>query len=302
MSNMNQRVPTSMNTAYLLGSLRRFAALALCMGAWSANAAQVWQSLPPMPRLPRGTIDRHVEVGGARIWYAEWGGPSKAIPVLLLHGGLGNSNYYGKLIPVLVDHGYRVIAMDSRGHGRSTRSGAPYSYHLMAEDVIGLLDALKIARVSVIGWSDGGIIGLDLALNRPDRLAGLFAFGANADVSGAKDGVDKNPVFAAYLARVPEEYRQLSPTPDQWESFSAAIGKMWETQPTFRTDQLQSLKVRIVIADGEYDEAIRPEHTRYMASNIPGARLLILPNLSHFAVLQSPQTFNAAVLEFLRER
>ena len=291
-----------MNAAHLFAASCRIAALALCMAALSASAADVWQSLPPTPQLPRGTIDRYVEVDAARIWYAEWGGRSKAIPVLLLHGGLGNSNYFGTLIPVLVDHGYRVIAMDSRGHGRSTRSDAPYSYHLMADDVIGLLDALKIARVNVVGWSDGGIIGLDLALNHPDRLAGLFAFGANADVSGGKDGVDKTAVFAAYLSRVPEEYRQLSPTPDQWESFSAAIGKMWETQPNFRTDQLQSLKVRIVIADGEYDEAIRPEHTRYMASNIPGARLLILPNLSHFAVLQSPQTFNAAVLEFMRER
>ncbi len=291
-----------MNPATHVGSAPRVAAFVLCTAALSASAAEVWQSLPPTPQLPRGTIDRYAEVGGARIWYAEWGGGSKAIPVLLLHGGFGNSNYFGKLIPVLVDHGYRVIAMDSRGHGRSTRSDAPYSYHLMADDVIGLLDALKIARVSVVGWSDGGIIGLDLALGHPDRLAGLFAFGANADVSGGRDGFDKTPAFAAYLRRVPGEYRQLSPTPDQWDSFSAAIGKMWETQPAFSTDQLRSLKVRTVIADGEYEEAVRPEHTRYMASSIPGARLVILPHASHFAMLQYPQKFNAAVLEFLLER
>jgi pimeloyl-ACP methyl ester carboxylesterase len=283
-------------------SARRIAALVLYMAALSVSAAEPWQSLPPTPQLPRGTIDRHAEVGGARIWYAQWGVRSKSIPVLLLHGGAGNSNYFGNLIPVLLDHGYRVIAMDSRGHGRSTRSDAPYSYHLMADDVIGLLDALKIRRVRVVGWSDGGIIGLDLALNHPDRLAGLFAFGANADVSGAKDGVDKNPVFAAYLARVPGEYRQLSPTPDQWDSFSAVIGKMWATQPSFSAGQLRSLKAPIVIADGEYDEAIRPEHTRYMASSIPGARLVILSDVSHFAMLQNPRKFNAAVLDFLRER
>jgi pimeloyl-ACP methyl ester carboxylesterase len=283
-------------------SARRIAALVLYMAALSVSAAEPWQSLPPTPQLPRGTIDRHAEVGGARIWYAQWGVRSKSIPVLLLHGGAGNSNYFGNLIPVLLDHGYRVIAMDSRGHGRSTRSDAPYSYHLMADDVIGLLDALKIRRVRVVGWSDGGIIGLDLALNHPDRLAGLFAFGANADVSGAKDGVDKNPVFAAYLARVPGDYRQLSPTPDQWDSFSAVIGKMWATQPSFSAGQLRSLKAPIVIADGEYDEAIRPEHTRYMASSIPGARLVILSDVSHFAMLQNPRKFNAAVLDFLRER
>jgi pimeloyl-ACP methyl ester carboxylesterase len=291
-----------MNSFTHIGSARRIAALVLCVAALSASAAEVWQSLPATPQLPRGTIDRHVEVGGARIWYAEWGGRSKAVPVLLLHGGFGNSNYFGKLIPVLIDHGYRVFAMDSRGHGRSTRSGAPYSYHLMAEDVIGLLNALKIARVTVVGWSDGGIIGLDLALNHADRLAGLFAFAANADVSGGQDGFDNTPVFAAYLRRVPGEYRRLSPTPDQWDSFSAAIGKMWDTQPAFSADQLRSVKVPTVIADGEYDEAVRPEHTRYMASSIPGARLVILSNVSHFAMLQNPRKFNAAVLDFLHER
>lgn len=283
-------------------SARRIAAWVLGMAALTASAAQPWQSLPPTPQLPRGTIDRHIEVGGARIWYAEWGARSNSAPVLLLHGGFANSNYFGHLLPALLDHGYRVIAMDSRGHGRSTRSDAPYSYHAMADDVMGLLDALRIRRVSVVGWSDGGIIGLDLALNHPDRVAGLFAFGANADVSGAKEGVDKNPVFAAYLARVPGEYRQLSPTPDQWDSFSAAVGKMWEAQPSFSAGQLRSLRVPVVIADGEYDEAIRPEHTRYMASNIPGARLVILSGVSHFAMLQDPRKFNGAVLEFLSER
>ena len=77
----------------------------------------------------------------------------RGVPVLLLHGGFGNSNYFGHLIPVLVAHGYRVIAMDSRGHGRSTRSDAPLTYHLMAQDVIGLLDRAEEFRRSI--WSAG---------------------------------------------------------------------------------------------------------------------------------------------------
>jgi pimeloyl-ACP methyl ester carboxylesterase len=163
--------------------------------------------------LPKGTVGRHAEIGGSRIWFAEWGARSTGTPVLLLHGGFGNSNYFGRLIPVLLAHGYRVIAMDSRGHGRSTRSDAPLTYDLMAQDVLGLLDRLGISKVYLVGWSDGGIVGLDLAMTHPDRLAGLFAFGANADVSGLKDGADKTPVFAAYLVRTAEEYRALSPTP-----------------------------------------------------------------------------------------
>jgi pimeloyl-ACP methyl ester carboxylesterase len=276
--------------------------VALCLvgpTARTASTAELWQSLPATPALPKGTIAHHADIDGARLWYAEWG-TSTATPVLLLHGGFGNSNYYANLIPALVGHGYRVIALDSPGHGRSTRPDRPLTYHMMAEDVVGLLDRLKVAKVDVVGWSDGGIIGLDLALNHPDRLAGVFAFGANADTSGVNDNIDKTPVFGAYLERVPEEYKKLSPTPDQWEAFSAAVNKMWETLPAYTAEQLRSIKVPIVIADGEHDEAIKQTHTRYMASTIPGARLLILPDVSHFAMLQNPAEFNNAVLEFLK--
>jgi pimeloyl-ACP methyl ester carboxylesterase len=281
----------------------RFAFLAaLMMSVASFTAlAEPWQTLPPLPSLPAGTVGRHAEIGGARIWFAEWGPKSLRTPVLLLHGGFGNSNYYGRLIPVLAAHGYRVIAMDSRGHGRSTRSDAPLTYDLMAQDVQGLLDRLEISKVYVVGWSDGGIIGLDLAMTRPDRLAGLFAFGVNADVSGLKDGAVETPVFGAYLARTAQEYRELSPTPQQWEGFSAAVTKMWETLPAFTRADLASIKVRTTIADGEFDEGIKRSHEEYMAQAIPGARLVILPNVSHFAMLQDPQAFNAAVLRFLHE-
>jgi pimeloyl-ACP methyl ester carboxylesterase len=205
------------------------------------------------------------------------------------------------LIPVLAAHGYRVIAMDSRGHGRSTMSDAPLSYDLMAQDVLGLLDRLEISKVYIVGWSDGGIIGLDLAMTHPDRLAGLFAFGANADVSGLKEGAGTTPVFGAYLARTAQEYQVLSPTPQQWDKFSAAVTKMWETLPAYTRTDLASIKVPTTIADGEFDEGIKQTHDEYMAKAIPGARLVILPNVSHFAMLQDPPAFNAAVLRFLHE-
>ena len=272
---------------------------ALLLSAACFAAPEPWQTLPPLPSLPAGTAGRHAEIDGARIWFAEWGPKSSGVPVLLLHGGFGNSNYFGRLIPVLAAHGYRVVAMDSRGHGRSTRSVAPLIYDLMAQDVLGLLDRLKISKVYLVGWSDGGIIGLDLAMNHPERLAGLFAFGANADVSGLTQGAEKTPVFGAYLARTAEEYRALSPTPQQWQRFSAAVTKMWDTLPAFTRSELASIRVPTTIADGEFDEAIKRTHDEYVAQAIPGARLLILPNVSHFAMLQDPRAFNAAVLSFL---
>jgi len=277
-----------------------FALLASGLLASAATAAaERWQTLPPTPTLPKPALAGHVNVDGTRLWYAEWNLKAAGTPVLLLHGGYANSNYYGHLVRDLVRHGYRVVAMDSRGHGRSTRSDAPYSYHLMAEDVIGLLQALSIPRVSLVGWSDGGTIGYDLAIHHPDALARLFAFGANADVAGLKDGIDSNATFAAYLKRVHDEYVRLSPTPAGWESFDAAIGKMWATEPAFTAAQLRAIRTPTTLADGEHDEGIRPEHLRYLSETIPGARLVFLPGVSHFAMLQDPTAFDAAVLEFL---
>ena len=235
--------------------------LSVALGV-GARAGEPWQVLPPTPQLPPGTVSHFAEIHGARIWYAEWGRKAQGVPVLLLHGGFANSNYFGHLIPVLVERGYTVIAMDSRGHGRSTRTNVPQTYHQMAQDVLGLIDTLHVQRVSVVGWSDGGDTGLDLAINHPERIAGLFTFGANSEVSGTIDGGDKTPVFAAYLMRARDEYRVLSPTPRQWASFEAAMTTMWGTLPAFTSDQLRSIKVPITVADGEHDEVIKPEHTK----------------------------------------
>ena len=156
--------------------------LSLCLlfllGAGAvARAAEPWMVLPPTPVLPKAAASGYAPVNGIKIWYADFG---HGAPVILLHGGLGNSNYWGQPVPALAEH-YRVIVMDSRGHGRSTRNDEPYGYDLMASDVIALMDYLKIKKAAVVGWSDGAILGLDIAIHHPERLTKLFAFAANSD-------------------------------------------------------------------------------------------------------------------------
>jgi len=175
------------------------------------------------------------------------------------------------------------------------------TYHLMASDFVGLLDVLNVRKVSLVGWSDGGCTGYDLAINYPDRLERIFTFGSNADVSGFSDDFVNNPVVAAYLARTRLEYRRLSPAPNDWDSFNAAMNTMWTTLPTYTAPQLRTIRVHATIADGQFDEGMKPEHLRYLVATIPDARLVILPNLSHFAMLQGPSAFNGAVLDFLRD-
>jgi pimeloyl-ACP methyl ester carboxylesterase len=278
--------------------MRRFA-LVLCLvagfGMASADAATPqWETLPPTPTLPEAETSGYAPVNGIKIWYAEFG---KGEPVILLHGGLGNSSYWGHQVPVLAKH-YRVIVMDSRGHGRSTRDEQPFGYDLMASDVLGLMDHLEIEKAAIVGWSDGGIIGLDIAIHHPERLTRLFAFAANSDPSGVKD-VSKSPVFTAYIVRAEKEYEKLSPTPKEYKSFLDQIGKMWQTQPHFTNEQLEGIKVPTWIVDADHDEAIKRENTLYMADTIPDAGLLIQPEVSHFSFLQDPVQFNGNVLHFL---
>ncbi len=272
-----------------------FALLLLTPLRAAIGVEALWQMLPPTPGPVAGLESGYAEVNGIRLYYATIGsGP----PVVLLHGGLANSDYWGRQIEALAPH-HRVIVVDSRGHGRSTRDARPYGYDLMADDVVALLDKLGIARADVVGWSDGAIIGLDLAIRRPGRVGKVFAFAANTRTSGVKPDVEKNPTFARYIRRAGEEYGRLSTTPKGYGAFVAQISRMWASEPNWSDARLRSIRVPVVVADGDHDEAIVRAHTEYMAATIPGAGLLILPNTSHFAFLQNPALFNATMLNFL---
>jgi len=271
-----------------------FAALLVVVSVNAAHAAPRWLNLPPTPTLPKAAQSGLAPVNGIKVWYAMFG---RGEPVLLLHGGLANANYWGHQVRALQRH-YQVIVMESRGHGRSTRNQEPYGYDLMASDVIGLLDHLGIKKAAIVGWSDGAIIGLDIAMKHPERVSRLFAFAANSDPSGVAD-IASSEVFNAYIARAGEEYKRLSPTPAAYKSFVDEITKMWESQPKWTASDLAGVKVPTWIVDGDHDEAIKRENTEFMAANIPGAGLLIQPEVSHFSFLQDPRQFNEDVLRFL---
>lgn len=189
--------------------------------------------------------------------------------------------------------------MDTRGHGRSSLTSPKFGFDLFADDVAALLGVLGVPSVSLVGWSDGAITGLQLAMTRPNLVTRLFAFGANSTLGGLKPGGSKSPVFASYAARCAIEYRHLSPHPERWAQLTSGLGAMWRSQPNFSAQQLGAIKSPTVISDGEYDEIIKREHTEQIARQIPNAKLMIQPSVSHFAMLQNPPQFNRAVAEFL---
>lgn len=283
-------------TAGIAALLRRGLAILslVLLVATGARADAPWLTLPPTPQLPKPDHSGYAPVDGIQIWYASFG---HGAPVILIHGGLANANYWGNQVRALETH-YRVVVMDSRGHGRSTRDAQPFGYDLMASDVLALMDFLKLRKATIVGWSDGAIIGLDIAMHHPERLTKLFAFAANSDPSGVAD-IAHSPVFTAYIARAEKEYQALSPTPTAYHAFLDQITKMWETQPNWTAADLHRITIPVWIVDADHDEAIKRANTLFMADNIPGSGLAIEPQVSHFAFLQDPQQFNADLLHFL---
>ena len=249
-----------------------------------------------VPPLPADGETGTVENEGARIWYVRFGrGPA----VVLLHGGLGNAGNFAYQVPALIAAGYSVVAIDSRGQGRSTRADQPYSYELMASDARAVMDRLGIGKSAFVGWSDGADTALVLAKETPDRAAGVFFFACNVDGSGTLPFAFTERIGRMYNHHV-RAYAARSPTPDGFERMRDDLGVMQKDQPNYGPEQLKQIDVPVWAVIGEHDEFIRRGHIEWLAATVPIGRFMLLPEVSHFAPLQRPALFNAAVLEFLQ--
>jgi pimeloyl-ACP methyl ester carboxylesterase len=273
------------------------ACVLVALAPGSAAARPRWETLPLPPALPEPTDRGSVDVDGARIAYAIYG---KGEPVLLLHGGLGNSGHFGFQLPALVDR-FQVIAIDSRGQGRSTRTAATITYDLMAADAIAVLDHLHIARASIVGWSDGGEVALKLGIKFPDRVHRLFVFGANYDASGSKARGSRAATFTGYMQKCRADHQRLLRTTRGFDELLAALLPLWRTPSGITRDQLRAIQAPVAIADGDHDEIILIEQIEEMAHLIPHGKLVIFPDTSHFALWQDPAAFNQAMLDFLTD-
>jgi pimeloyl-ACP methyl ester carboxylesterase len=149
-----------------------------------------------------------------------------------------------------------------------------------------------------VGWSDGACIALILAMKAPTRVAGVFFFGCNMDPSGTKT-VEPTPIIDRCFRRHAKDYARLSATPDEFEAFVESVSRMQKTQPNYSARDMADIDVPVAIVQSEHDEFIKPEHAEYLARSIPGAELILLPGVSHFAPLQRPEQFNSVMLAFL---
>ena len=236
---------------------------------------------------------QYANINNVRIYYETY---SAGPPVLVLHGGLGSIEGMSYQIRALATSHF-VIAADSRGHGRSTDSDTPLTYSSMADDVLKLLDHLQVDRVDVVGWSDGAIIGLDLAMHHPERIRRLVAISANYDVNGLL----QSSTSVAEIPRPPLRYLLLAPDPPHWPVLYRKVVTMWQMQPHYTLTDLGHIKAPTLVMAGEFD-AIKREHTDQLAKAIPDSQEVIIEGATHSVPIEKPEIVNADILRFLDEQ
>lgn len=226
-------------------------------------------------------------------------------PVLLLHGGgVSGAESWARVIPALAPS-YRVIVPDSRAHGRSTDSEIALSYDLLTDDLVELMDHLEIDRAHVVGWSDGGVNGLNMAIRYPQRIGKLVAYGTNFHANGLPEHAiewieELSPeTWPASLAD--QTYLSIAPDPSRMSVMLDKIRTMWLSQPTWTADDLARIDAPVLVLEDSLGNAIRPEHTQAMVAAIAGAELILIHGTDHAAPQDQAATFNRLVLQFLRQ-
>ena len=210
-------------------------------------------------------------------------------PLILLHGNDEDHTYFVHQIEYF-SRQYRVIALDSRGHGASPRGEAPFSLWQFADDLHDFMDEHRIKKAHLLGFSDGGNIGLCFALKYPERIGKLIVDGANLFFDGLKPYV-RNPIAEAYERAV-----RLSEEDANAKREAEMLGLM-VNDPNIDPTDLRTLSMPVLVMAGTND-MIEEHHTKLIHDSIPEAELVWIQG-DHFIANQSPVEFNRLVESFL---
>jgi len=231
---------------------------------------------------------KYYTVRGIKLYTEEYG---TGKPLVLFHGNGGSISSMSAIIPYFSKK-YRTIALDSRAHGKSVDSGDSLSFEMMADDVAYLLDQMKIDSAYIIGWSDGGIIALELAMRHPEKIRRLASTGANLwpDSTALLPGLwkDEKKYFDSQTGKA----KITSEEKNSWKVFMLD----WE-QPNISLASLRKIQTPSLIISGDHD-IIRIEHTVRIFQNIPKAELWILPDSGHGTLIEHAMEFCETVDKF----
>lgn len=231
--------------------------------------------------------------------------------LLLLHGGTVSLHQWDAYFDIF-SKSYRVIAPDSRGHGRTNNPSDEWNYPLMADDIAAFIEKVGLHKPHICGWSDGGQIGLDLAIRYPDLASTYIIGGAWKDISESnfesmkKMGyIGPGNVNFNQLEKVRPEYVELirelhsSQGADYWKELLIGISRLWLTPFKYTDEDLINIQVPILFVMGARDNAIPVESAVNMFRLVPNADLAIVPNADHYLTRTNINEFSELVMAFL---
>jgi pimeloyl-ACP methyl ester carboxylesterase len=244
------------------------------------------------------TVGDYFDINGHRTWVETKPGPSDAAEtVVALHGGLSSSDDLLNPLGGAIGERYRVVAFDRRGHGRTGDTDAPFHYDDMATETIGVLETVVGGPAHLVGWSDGGNVGLLVALRRPDLVRRLVVIGANFHFDGLRP-LDVGP-DSPVLAMVQAGYAERSP--DGADHFGVVVAKaltMIATEPTLTIEDLRRITAPTLVLVGD-DDMIELGHTCAMYEALPAGQLSVIAASSHLVPMEKPSEVSRVILDFL---
>lgn len=215
-------------------------------------------------------------------------------PLLMIHGNGGSIKSFKSNIPFFAKK-YKVILLDSRAQGKTKDESDSLSFEMMADDEAALLDKLQIDSAYVLGWSDGGINSLLLAMRHPEKVISLASTGANI----WPDSTAFNPPMWQNEKKDYDSFKNIQPATAEEKNERKLFMLDWE-QPHISLQSLQSIKCPALIMCGDHD-LISIEHTRLIAGNIPKGELWIVPNSGHATLKDQKDEFNKRVDSFFQK-
>lgn len=229
---------------------------------------------------------KYAQVNGIKLYYETYG---KGPVLLLLHGNTSSIELFKQQIPEFSKF-YKVIAVDTRGQGKSSEDGKKYTYDLFAEDMNAFLDYLHLEKVNVLGWSDGGNTGLIMAMKYPQKINCLVTMGANIFI-------DNSVVDKWVFKQLNKELKTLES--DTTMQNRKRLINLLLTEPNHNFSELKEITCPVLVIAGEKD-IIKSEHTKSIAANITKSTLLIAHKETHYYPSENPNEFNKNVLDFLK--
>ena len=233
---------------------------------------------------------KYLNTRGFKMYYEIYG---TGKPVLIIHGNGGSIKDFSNQIPYF-SKAYKVILADSRAQGKSIDTGDSLNYEMMADDLNALLDELHLDSCYVIGWSDGGINGLLLAIRHPEKVKKLAVTGANL----WPDSSAVEPSLFRWLASAVDSLAKVKQTAEIKQQYK--LMAMMTKEPNITTAQLHTIKCPTLVIGGDHD-VLLPKHTLLIAEAIPQSYLWIIPNSGHATPVNYSKQFNETIDDFFKK-